>query len=132
MMLVGIVYALLLENLFHDTGAALFASHMMHRVAPIAITVFWIFLVPHGRLQWSAPLKWSLLPIVYFVYAIARGLVTGKYPYPFMNLGKIGVGETALNAAAIAAAFIVSGYAMVWIDHRRLLGRDRQMSKAPE
>ena len=132
MMLVGIVYALLLEKTFHDTGPALFASHMMHRVSPIAITLFWIFLVPHGRLKWGAPLKWSLLPIAYFIYAIIRGLVTGKYPYPFMNLGKIGAGETAINATAIAAAFIISGYAMVWLDYRRLLGRASRMSKAPE
>jgi len=125
MILVGVVYAVLLETTFHDTGAALFASHMMHRFAPIAMTLFWVIFVPHGRLRWNAPLWWSVLPLTYFAYAIIRGLITHKYPYPFMNVGKIGAGATALNAAAIAAAFIVSGCAMVWLDHRRLLGRDR-------
>ena len=131
MMLVGIVYALLLQGLFHQTGAALFADHVMHKFSPIAMPLFWLFLVPHGRLKWSAPLWWSLLPITYFVYAIIRGLITHRYPYPFMNVGKIGPGETALNAAAIAVTFIAAGYAMVWLDHRRLLGRTALLSKAP-
>jgi hypothetical protein len=130
MILVGVVYALLLANLFHQTGPALFADHVMHRFSPVAMTVFWVVFVPHGRLKWSAPLWWSLLPLTYFVYAIIRGLITHRYAYPFMNVGKIGAGETALNAAAIAAAFILSGYAMVWID-RRLLGRAALLSKAP-
>jgi hypothetical protein len=130
MILVGVVYLALLQGLFHETGAALLADRIFHRVAPVAMTAFWLFLVPHGRLRWSAPLKWSLLPIAYFAYAVVRGLVTGRYPYPFMDVGKIGAGATALNAAAIAAAFIAAGYAMVWLD-RRLLGRTALLSKAP-
>lgn len=123
MILVGVVYALLLAKLFHQTGPALFADHVMHRFSPVAMTLFWLFFVPHGRLRWTAPLWWSVLPITYFAYAIIRGLITHKYPYPFMNVGKIGAGATALNAAVIAVAFILAGYAMVWLDHRRLLGR---------
>jgi hypothetical protein len=130
MILVGVVYALLLANLFHQTGAALFADHVMHKFSPIATSLFWLFCVPHGRLKWSSPLWWSLLPVAYFIYAVIRGNITHRYPYPFMNVAKIGAGETALNAAAIAAAFIVTGYAMVWLD-RRLLGRTALLSKAP-
>jgi hypothetical protein len=123
MILVGVVYGILLRNVHPLTGAALFASDLMHDVAPIAITLFWMFLVPHGRLRWTAPLWWSLLPIAYFIYAILRGGVGGRYPYFFMDVGTIGLPQTMLNGAAIAAAFIVSGYAMLWLDHRRLLGR---------
>jgi hypothetical protein len=55
--------------------------------------------------------------------------VDGRYPYPFMDIGKLGVGPTLFNAAAIALAFIVAGLAMVWLD-RRLLGRTGEVAKA--
>jgi hypothetical protein len=39
-----------------------------------------------------------------------------------MDLGKLGWTQTALNAAAIAIAFILAGLALVWIDRWRPLG----------
>ena len=128
-MLVGIVYVTLLQHLYHLTGAELLADNLMHKVAPVAMTIFWLTCPPHGRLRWTAPLWWSLFPIVYFAYALARGAVDGIYPYPFMDVGKIGLGQTLLNAAMIAAAFLVTGLALVWLD-RRVLGKHALMSKA--
>jgi hypothetical protein len=131
MLLVGIVYKILLAKLYHLTGAALVADILMHKVAPVAMTLYWLALAPHGRLRWTAPLWWSLYPIAYFAYALGRGAIDGRYPYPFMDVGMIGLGHTLLNAAVIAAAFIVFGEALVWLD-RRLLGRAKLMAKAPE
>ena len=55
MILVGVVYGILLRNIHPLTGAALFASDLMHDVSPVATALYWMFLVPHGRLRWSAP-----------------------------------------------------------------------------
>ena len=116
--LVGVVYLVLLQKLFHLTGMALAADVLMHKVAPVAMPLYWLAFAPHGRLRWSATLWWSLYPIVYFVYALARGAIDGIYPYPFMDVGKIGLGHSLINAAIIAAAFIVAGEALAWLDRR--------------
>ena len=128
-MLVGVVYVTMLEHLYHLTGAELLADNLMHKVAPVAMALFWLICPPHGRLKWTAPLWWSLFPIAYFAYALRRGAVEGIYPYPFIDAGQIGYGHTLLNAAMIAAAFLVSGLALVWLD-RRVLGRKALKSKA--
>jgi hypothetical protein len=130
MLLVGVVYMMLLAKLYHLTGAALVADILMHKVAPVAMTLYWLAFAPHGRLRWSAPLWWSLYPIAYFAYALGRGAIDGRYPYPFMDAGKIGLGHTLLNAAVIAAAFIIAGEGLVWLD-RRPLGRRALVAKAP-
>jgi hypothetical protein len=49
---------------------------------------------------------------------MVRGLATGKYAYPFLNIFALGWQRTALNAFFIAVAFMVSGFAIVWIDNR--------------
>ena len=128
-MLVGIVYVTLLQHLYHLQGAELLADNLMHKVAPVAMTLFWFTCPPHGGLKWTAPLWWSLFPIVYFAYALVRGSFDGIYPYPFMDVGKIGYAETLLNAAMIAAAFLITGLILVWLD-RRVLGRKALASKA--
>jgi hypothetical protein len=127
--LVGVVYLVLLQKLYHLTGMALAADVLMHKVAPVAMPLYWLAFAPHGRLRWSATLWWSLYPIGYFAYALGRGAIDGLYPYPFMDVGKIGLGHTLLNAAIIAAAFIVAGEALAWLD-RRLLGRAALVAKA--
>jgi predicted nucleic acid-binding protein len=52
----------------------------------------------------------------YFAYALARGSIEGRYAYPFIDLGALGAAQVALNAALIAAAFLVAGMAVVWLD----------------
>jgi hypothetical protein len=129
-LLVGVVYLVLLQKLYHLTGMALLADDLMHKVAPPAMLLYWLAFAPHGRLRWSATLWWSLYPIGYFAYALGRGAIDGVYPYPFIDVGKIGLGHVLLNAAVIAAAFIVAGEALAWLD-RRLLGRRMLMVKTP-
>lgn len=122
-LLVGMVYAILLRGLHPLSGPALVANFLLHYVSPVAMAAYWLLFVPHGRLRRRAPLWWSVVPITYFGYALTRGAIDGRYPYPFMDVGKIGGAQTAFNAAVIAAAFVIGGYLVLWLD--RQLGRGR-------
>jgi hypothetical protein len=121
-LLVGIVYLVLLRGLHALSGNALIANHLLHYLSPVAVAGYWLLFTPHGRLRWTAPLLWMLFPLTYFVYAIARGEIDGRYPYTFLDVGKIGVAQTIINGLAIAAGFIPFGLAVVWLDRR--LGRN--------
>lgn len=129
MMLVGIVYATLLAHLYQMTGLELLADNLMHRVAPVAMTLYWLVVPPHGGLRWVEPLRWSIYPIVYLVYALVRGAADHIYPYPFIDVGQIGMGQTLINAAGISIAFLISGVVLVWLD-RRVLGHSGLLAKA--
>ena len=80
------------------------------------------------RLKFDAPLVWAAYPVAYFAYALTRGHFDGRYPYPFMDVGKIGWTQTALNAGGIALGFMLAGYVLVWIDSWRPLGSKRAKS----
>jgi hypothetical protein len=125
LLLVGIVYALLLSGLHQLSGAALVADVLLHKASPVLMALWWLLFAPRAKLRWKAPLLWSLYPLVYFIYALARGSIDGKYPYPFMDVAKLGWLQTALNAGGIALAFIIAGIALVWIDRWRPLGSRR-------
>jgi hypothetical protein len=121
-LLVGVVYRTLLAGLHPLQGLPLIANRLLHDVSPIAMSAYWLLFVPRGRLRWSAPWWWLLFPGSYLIYALLRGQVDHHYPYPFIDVGKIGWAQVLLNVAGIAFAFILAGFILVWIDSWRPLG----------
>jgi hypothetical protein len=124
-LLVGIVYRTLLVGLHSLSGPALIANYLLHDASPLAMTAYWLLFVPRGSLKWNAPWQWSLFPVVYFLYVLGRGQIDHRYPYPFIDVGKLGWLQVAMNAAGIALAFILAGFLLVWIDSWRPLGPSR-------
>jgi hypothetical protein len=117
-LLVGVVYALLLHGLVELTGGSAVANVLLHMVTPVMVAMFWIFFACKGGLSWMHPLLWAIYPLAYLGYALVRGAATGKYAYPFLNVPALGGTQIVVNAVCIAAGFLLSGFAVVWIDHR--------------
>ena len=122
LVLVGVVYAFLLQGLHHLTGPALVADFLLHKLSPVLTALWWLLFAPRGRLGWRAPIEWSIYPLAYFIYVLGRGEMDHRYPYPFIDLGKLGWLQVALNAGGIALAFMLAGFVLVWIDSWRPLG----------
>lgn len=116
--LVGVVNALLLWGALELSGGSALVDKLLHVVTPVLAPIFWIIFTPKGWLTWRHPLLWAIYPLAYLFYATARGLATGRYAYPFLNIAALGWPRMALNAFFIAVGFMVSGYAVVWIDER--------------
>lgn len=121
-LLVGVVYNTLLTGMLDLSGGAKLADTLNHKVTPVFVGLYWLLVAKKGKLDWNDPAKWALLPLAYFIYGIWRGKMEGKYPYPFMNLERLGWPQTLINAAIMALGFIAVGYVMVWLD-RRMSGR---------
>ena len=70
------------------------------------------------------PFLWGIFPSAYFVYTMIRARVSSfrfyngsPYPYPFMDVDALGWGKVLLIFLGMAAAFLVFGYVLVWLDH---------------
>jgi len=124
-LLVGVVYMTLLRGLVELSGGALLADTLLHKAAPVAMTLWWLLFAPRARLKSGAPLWWASYPLLYFAYAVARGQAGDRYPYPFMDVGKLGWPQTLINAGGIAMAFLLAGFLLVWFDSWRPLGSRR-------
>ena len=121
--LVGVVYATLLRGLVQLDGAALIADTILHYIVPAITFLYWLLVAPKYGLRWHHALLWSRYPLIYFGYAILRGSIDGRYPYPFMDVGVLGAARTALNALGLAIAFLIAGAAMIAFS--RVAGRNR-------
>lgn len=117
-LLVGIIYGLLLRGLLTLSGGALLADTLLHKVTPVLVPLWWIAFAVRGQLRWRDPWGWMLFPALYLPYALLRGMVEGRYAYPFIDVAKIGIGTVLVNAVLIAMGFVAAGHALVWIDRR--------------
>ena len=114
--LVGVVYALLLNGLLDLSGGAWLADRLLHWITPTLVPLYWLAFASKGGLRRRDPLLWAILPLAYFGYALARGAIDGNYAYPFIDVTRIGWARTLANALAVAIGFFVTGFLLVWLD----------------
>ncbi|RXZ42576.1 Pr6Pr family membrane protein [Crenobacter cavernae] len=116
--IVGVVYELLLRELWHPTGLQWLADLMLHDAIPLGYFVYWVLYVPPARLRWHDALRWLAYPAAYLGYTLLRGTFLGHYPYPFLNVLHLGYEGVLLNSAFLAMAFFAMGSLVVALDAR--------------
>ncbi|MGH6838451.1 MAG: Pr6Pr family membrane protein [Methylocella sp.] len=132
---VGGVYAVLLRNLWHPHGLQILTNFVLHDAMPVLYPMYWLVLLPKGRLRWSAPAWWVVYPVLYFLYSMLRGATDGTYLYPFIDASQLGVVRAWVNGTLLLAVFFCLGIVLTAIDHalasvesgRRGLGRAAEL-----
>ena len=116
---VGAAYSLLLRQLWQPEGLQWLANEVLHDVMPVLYALYWWFYVPKGVLRWSHVGLWMLYPLVYFAFILLRGHLLGVYPYPFVDVEKLGYAQTFINASGILAGFVAVALLVVAVDRWR-------------
>jgi hypothetical protein len=107
--IVGIGYSLLLRHTWDPEGLQKVADILLHDATPVMFVGCWLIALPKARLPWKS------VPLVYLCFALSRGALTGRYPYPFIDVGKLGYTTALANAAALLVAFVALGLLMLAI-----------------
>jgi hypothetical protein len=114
--LVGLAYSLLLRHLWHPQGWQLIADELLHDVMPLLFLLYWWRCVPKGTLRLSHIGLWVIYPVVYFAYSLLRGHSLGLYPYPFIDVEKLGYPQVFINASGILLGFVLIALVVVGLD----------------
>lgn len=106
---------------YHFMLALLFASSLLHYVAPALYLLWWAFGLPHGRLGWGR-IPLMLLPgIAYVAWVLLRGAVVNEYPYDILDVSKNGYGGVAIGVLALLLGVSILSGVLVGLD--KLLAR---------
>jgi hypothetical protein len=120
--IVGMVYSLVLRNLWDPEGLQRIADVILHDATPVLYLLYWLTFVRKGKgqnvysLHFSRVPAWLAYPLLYLVYSLIRGAITGIYLYPFIDAGKLGYPRVALNAVVLLLAFLGTSLFLVAID----------------
>lgn len=110
---VGVIYNVMLRQLWHPQGWQLFTDVVLHDVMPVTFLLYWWFAVPKAALQWRQIPAWLGYPAAYFAYALARGAVNGWYPYPFLDVKTLGYAGVVGDALLVLLFFIAVALVLV-------------------
>ena len=64
-------------------------------------------------LRWKDAVTWLAYPGVYLVYILARGAVSGLYPYPFVDVNELGYAGVFTRAGIFLLVFLGMGLLVV-------------------
>lgn len=114
--IVGIVYNLVLRNLWHPEGLFKLADELLHSVNPLLFVIYWLLYIPKANLKWIEALNWLWFPFIYSVYIFIRGRISHLYPYPFLNIDTLGLSRVAVNSLLMLIAFLLIGFLFVGLN----------------
>lgn len=120
MIVVGITYNVALRSIWNPVGLARLVDELLHTVMPLLILLFWIVCVPKMPIRWLTIAVWLIYPLVYCLFSLGRGALTGWYPYPFLDVNKLGFSAVAVNTGFMLLLFLGLAFALVWAS--KLLG----------
>ena len=128
--LVGTAYSLLLRNLWDPQGLQWIANEILHDVMPVLFVGYWLAMPGKGSLRaWHLAL-WSLYPALYFAWVLVRGDALKVYPYPFVDVTKLGYGQVWINASGVLIGFLLIGALVILLD-RCIARRTATRHRAP-
>jgi len=117
----GLVFHLLLNDVYQPSGINGFANHCVHTFVPILTLVLWFINSNKIIIKRTNLLYFSVYPFIFLASSLIRGHFKGYYPYWFLNPTWKGVGSyfgVARISFLILLGFIVLGYTVVTINNR--------------
>lgn len=102
-----IVYNLMLRGIHRPPTVLLqFANESLHVVIPLLGLISWLIYGPFYRMQLKVIVCAFLTLLTYGVYIFMRGYYTNLYPYPFINVNRVGYENAFIAVIAIAVLFV--------------------------
>ncbi len=88
--MVGVSYHVLLAPSGGLDGTMSFADIGLHYVTPVMYLVWWWLRSHEDQPRYGPIHRLMILPLAYAIWLLARGALTGRYPYPFIDVGVLG------------------------------------------
>ena len=115
-LLVAIGFHTLLRGLNELSGFELWSDLGFHTIGPALVALYWLIFAPRGRLSLADLPLFFAWPALYVSYALTRGGLDGRFPYPFLDPLAIGWTPVLWTVASFGAGIAVAGVAMVALD----------------
>jgi hypothetical protein len=105
--IVGLVYQTVLRHVWEPTGLQMVVDELLHSIMPVCVILFWFLYEKKSAVTWSQLLSWMIYPLVYLIFILIRGALSGFYPYPFIDVSKLGLQIVLANGFFLLIVFLI-------------------------
>jgi len=116
-LMVSVVYHVMIVPYWNPQGFTWLTATGLNTVMPILYIIDWLFFAEKRPVFYKHLPYWLIFPAVYGATSIVRGLLTNVYPYPFLNVADLGIGNVLLNMSGLVAVFAVVGPIFIAVGH---------------
>ncbi|MGB0907473.1 MAG: Pr6Pr family membrane protein [Maricaulaceae bacterium] len=116
--IVMIVYWTVLAAIHETNGLGALANYGLHLIVPLLFLIDWFVFTPKRNLRFSDLPLWVVYPLLYGVYTLLRGQVTGTYPYPFLDLSVLGWRHVLLNMCGFVMVYLIGGAVFITLGRK--------------
>ncbi|MGT2906467.1 Pr6Pr family membrane protein [Streptococcus dentiloxodontae] len=135
-MITGVIYHILLAPKVSQSHFWTVQNIIVHYIVPWAFVADTLFFDLRKSYRWFLPLAWTLMPLLYFGFALINGLIL-KLPIPgskdspfayfFINVTDYGWGTVGCNVILITLVYTLVGYLVLTL--KRFVGYRSQSKK---
>ncbi|MEO6232520.1 MAG: Pr6Pr family membrane protein [Ferruginibacter sp.] len=122
--IVGLVYQLLLRQIWHPTGLQKLVDELLHSVMPVFVILYWYLFEEKSLVSYRQVPKWLIYPLIYLVYILIRGSMAGFYPYPFVDVTILGLKKVLINSVLLTGVFYLISLLFIFVG--KLTARDKK------
>ncbi|WP_392562669.1 Pr6Pr family membrane protein [Orbus sturtevantii] len=116
-----IVYNVMLRGIHRPPTLLLaFANESLHLVLPILGLITWFIYGPFGRIKPRIIFYAFLSLLTYGIYIFTRGYYTGQYPYPFINVNRVGYEKALYATEGVAILFFLVVLLLILVERIRI------------
>ncbi len=112
---VGLVYNILLRQLWSPTGLQKIVDELLHSFIPLLFVIHWLTFSPKTKLQWQSVISWLIYPLVYTILILVAGNISRFYPYPFIDVNELGYQLVIINSLAMCLGFLILSLLLIVI-----------------
>ncbi len=121
--IVGLVYQVVLRSVWEPTGLQKLVDELLHSVIPVMVIIFWFFYENKAKTSWTLLPAWLIYPFIYLIFILIRGGFSDFYPYPFVNVNKLGFGQVLINSVVLLVLFVA--FSALFVGLGKLMERKR-------
>lgn len=122
--IVGVVNHIALAGLQQLTGWQSNADTLLHYIIPVVYVSYWIFFAEKKPIPYKDIFLWVLFPLIYVIYTMIRGSFIHQYPYPFLDIDKLGLHQVLTNMLMVTAAYFVIGLLLIFLNNRMFVSKN--------
>ena len=114
----GVVYHVALASILDLDGLHQLGNQLVHTVVPVLAVVGWLLFGPRGLTSGQVARLSLLFPVFWLAFTLIRGSIVHWYPYPFIDVTKLGYGKALLNCVWVSLLLLGLAAGATSIDNR--------------
>ena len=110
-----LVFSIFLEGLQVEKNFALVGSLCLHYINPLLIIAYVITFRNEFEFRLKDSFTWIVFPLLYVVFLLIFGLITGDFLYPFFQVSEVGLLGLFISIVGLITLFLLLSFGVVKI-----------------